>query len=391
MAKLGCADEYEAVIVDSFTQVPMKYLPWGSIRWQRRRNEISQASVDVPCGSGGIECCREIGGLEGWDQMLRIERNGEMVWDGPVTGWRTDPQGNLTIRAQDRFCFTYKRLVGAYRFLENRTPPAIIAQLLDDSDMANPNTTPYAWDYVLGSPGTERATREYLVERMERVYDCINEIIGSTTTGFYTTLLETTYLSEADIRYSLGDPLANAAPILSERTTIGRPAVDVDALNQATYTYVGVAGQGTNGFPIIVSNAVFFGRFLGSLLERGSAETRAVTQADATLIAARDAARYAGPDLNLEQIVLSPDFGSPTMAADLSNLLPGVVMSLRYDETCAFNVPIATYSESGGISTYNIEDAVEYVRLDLLDVSVSKAEEGIQETVSASCRSTIAT
>ncbi len=89
MATLAHPEEYEAIIVNSRTQLSMLHLPWSSITWQRVKNEVSVGQVTVAQANGGIECCGVIGGLFPWVQTLRIERNGEAVWDGPITGWST--------------------------------------------------------------------------------------------------------------------------------------------------------------------------------------------------------------------------------------------------------------------------------------------------------------
>lgn len=392
MASLSCPSEYEAVIVDSLTQLPLAYLPWASIKWDRRRNQISLATVVVAGVSGGIECCSFEEGLRGWSQMLRIERNGGVVWDGPIVGWSVSSgDGTLTIRAQDRFVLTQKRLVGVYRFLNAQTPNAIIQRLVSDAAIGNPTYDPYTLTVVSAGAEDERLTREYRVERVERVFDCIDEICQNSTTGYFSTLAGSTYVYEPTARVACGNVLAGGCLRLSEETTVGKPGVDVDCLGQITRFYAAASGQGVSGYPQIVVNNDFSGVYLSSLLEKGSAESRVGATADLTLLAARGAAENATPATTLERIRVNENFGSPMMLANLANLIPGAQVRIDFDGTCAFNVPFVEYSEAAGVSSHRSASSIAYARIDMIEFSVTRDGNGISEDVDLSLRPTIPT
>lgn len=386
MATLGCVETYECSIVNSRTQLPLLYLPWSSIRWQRVKNEVSVASVTVAQANGGIECCGVIGGLFPWSQMLRIERNGEVVWDGPVTGWASPPgTKDLTIRAHDRSALFFKRLLKIRRTLTAVTPYAAIRQVITDANIGNIAFDPYPITLATATPPAESVTRDYFVERLDRVYDVVRELTQNTVTGFFTTVAGTVYLDELTIADFLGRAYANKAPKISDATTLGPPGVDVDGLGMATVTYAGGAGQGVNGFPLIFSNNGNLNVFLSSTLEKASAEDRAVT--DLSLIAGRAAASSLAPSLTLEQIALGPDFGSEFMNADLSNLLPGAQFDVDYEETCALRLPVSEYREVAGVPGVAYAVEVPALRMDQLDVEVGRGSGGgIAETLKASCR-----
>src|SRR5262245_51016274 len=55
--------------------------PCSMVRWQRARDDISTAEVAVPT----TECCELLGDLRCVIHELHIERDGEVVWQGPIT------------------------------------------------------------------------------------------------------------------------------------------------------------------------------------------------------------------------------------------------------------------------------------------------------------------
>jgi hypothetical protein len=55
--------------------------PVESVRWERVRDDISTASCAIPTHT----CCQELGDLRTILHELHIERNGEIVWQGPIT------------------------------------------------------------------------------------------------------------------------------------------------------------------------------------------------------------------------------------------------------------------------------------------------------------------
>lgn len=393
MPSISTPEEYEAWIVDSRTQVPLLRLPWSQIQWQRIRNEVSTASVTVAQADGGFECCRALkvsGGLMGWENCLRIERNGAIVWDGPITGAsRTGNTGDLTLKAHDRFAVVMKRLVGVYRFL-NSTPNQIIRQLITDGAIGNISFDPYPITISSTATTVEAMTREFFVERLERIYDCIKEVCENSSTGYFSTVAGTVHTNEAVITNALGSHSSGKAITLSEQTTIGIPGIDADFLNMATVTYAGASGSGISGFLLRQTSIAAQNLFLNSILEQAAPSSRSGDDTDLSLIAGRAAAEHAAPQITVEQVQLAPTFGSEFLAADLSNLIPGVQFRVNYENTCAFDFPVAEYRESAGVPGLAYLLAIVGVRLDQLDVTVQRSEGGgIEEKVLASCRPVI--
>jgi hypothetical protein len=61
--------------------VPITELtPVESIRWERMRDDISTANCTIPTH----ECCEDLGNLRTILHELHIEREGVMVWEGPI-------------------------------------------------------------------------------------------------------------------------------------------------------------------------------------------------------------------------------------------------------------------------------------------------------------------
>jgi len=55
----------------------------AEVNWNRRLDDISEASVSIPIG--GESCCESLGLIEPWCHELHIFRNGEEVWTGVIT------------------------------------------------------------------------------------------------------------------------------------------------------------------------------------------------------------------------------------------------------------------------------------------------------------------
>lgn len=71
------------------------------IRWDRRLDDISEAEVVISL-SGSVDdtCCECLGDIEPWCHELHIERDGEVVWLGPITEVAYGFE-KVTIRAKD--------------------------------------------------------------------------------------------------------------------------------------------------------------------------------------------------------------------------------------------------------------------------------------------------
>lgn len=79
---LGCG-EHVGVIYERGGTVPVFDLEKPiSFDWERTRDDISLANVKVSAASG---CCDQLGGLQTGFHELHLFRDGDKVWEGPVT------------------------------------------------------------------------------------------------------------------------------------------------------------------------------------------------------------------------------------------------------------------------------------------------------------------
>lgn len=456
MGQLGQAWEYEAWLYDSKSFEPLTELPWSQLKWQRARNRITLGSAFVAEDDGGIECCGAIGGLRWWEQMLVIFRNGTDIWDGPVLGWSrpslTQPNAprGVTILAQDRMVLTMHRLVGANRTMPssfgNSIYTANLQQVMLDAGIGDPNLDPYEFivprynsgfddDFIVdvGLSGDQDffqnqaqaydMRRELKVDRLETVFSVIDEIV--TTGGLYYSMIgPTLHMNEMIVRAWLDDQvlpgdatattnyeeMARSRPRLDDASTYDVVGVQVDANSVATDFFVATAGQGENGFPQVGSAAIYGGIFLTSTLDLAVVNSSAYTEDPGLSVAENLAkathvlsvqAQYAAVEaataaVTLEQTRLGPGFGCEAMKDDLSNLIPGVLIDIDIESTCAFNVPITRldywYREftgplhdgAGYFLTPLAADAVRAAKLEQLDVTVTMTDNGLDEEVLAS-------
>jgi hypothetical protein len=397
MATLGVADEYEVFVVQSRTQSALVRLPFSSLKWQRARNRIAQHEVTIAADDGGLECCGNFGGLRAWSQMIQIVRDGAIVADGPIVGFHREPDtGNVTIRAMDRSAIMMKRIVAITR-IGLQSAGAHFYQLLADAQIGNLAFDPYPLNVPAAVPFLTEFDREYRAERLERVSDCIDELARNTNI-FFTCVGDTLYADELDMRHALGIPLlydslghvakSKARPVLNEATTINIPRVEYDGMDMISTAYVGGSNEGQSGAPIVGQSDYWSGRFVTGLLESGSMSTKAKSQSDVNAEALIRATEQATGVLTVEDILLSPEFGSEGMHGDLSNFLPGAWLDLGYQDTCTFMVPFAEVryeyrdlvvggqSVAGSALTPIVADRVSMVRIEQIDGELN--DEGVE-------------
>lgn len=112
---LGCAEEYVVIITARDLTTYAAEVNWSSISWSRSLDEISEASVTVPDVFGGLRCNIQLGSaIVPWRYGIRIERNGELVWAGPITSIERPVRNGsgtdyVTISASDKLVWTTRR------------------------------------------------------------------------------------------------------------------------------------------------------------------------------------------------------------------------------------------------------------------------------------------
>jgi len=113
--ELGCAREYKVELV--FVQVQNANgqalaapVQWGGeelrgvarVQWGRVANDVSEAVVTVSGAPDGAMCCSQIEKILPHAYELRIWRDGELVWEGPISqDVETSLGGDYVITARD--------------------------------------------------------------------------------------------------------------------------------------------------------------------------------------------------------------------------------------------------------------------------------------------------
>lgn len=393
MGFLGQASEYNVIISDAATLEPLAYLPWSSINWQRARNKITAGEAFISSEDLGVYQNGKplVSSLRTWNQLMRIERNGTIVWDGPVIGWgfaskriRGQDRFGLTIKAMDRWVISQKRLIGGdMTFLGSGfgaywpLPPAPLpipwgpfgggnvaymlmysAGLFDTpTDLPYPITLPGKDDFPSGI-GVKATTglpvvfpslpmeREWRTARLERLSDALEELSGF---GYlsYAQVVDKLWVHDEKIRNTLG--AKGSRPVLSENTAYSTLGLQVDGLDQITTAYTGRQGTGKSGFAVVkTANILPFANVVG-LLESGFILDNTFDRADNTdgayyppngdMQAQVQLYRRGVPAITIEQLPLAPTFGSATMNDDLSNLLPGQIVDLDFSEMSGLAIP----------------------------------------------------
>ena len=147
-------------------------------------DDISEASVTIPDRFGGVRCCAPFGGLVPWRFGLRIERDSQLVWDGPVVTIRRDPGdvSSITVAANDQLARFRKRFAALEsQNYTNLDAGEIFSAIIAGTALRSPER--------VGVPhprGPRRlsVTREVVARDFELAYDLISELFESALDGY---------------------------------------------------------------------------------------------------------------------------------------------------------------------------------------------------------------
>lgn len=105
---LGCGT-YRVFVYDRGGQVRRgEITPIARGVWERKRDDIS--SLVITTNGFGEDCCTLLSGLRSWMHELVVFRDGERVWEGPITriGYKV---GEVEIEAKDVMAYLYRRIM----------------------------------------------------------------------------------------------------------------------------------------------------------------------------------------------------------------------------------------------------------------------------------------
>jgi hypothetical protein len=414
MSAIGCAGEYVVQLERGASLVapteitleygqtlpdPLHILQWSSLSWQRVENGVAHAKVVLARDVFGRVCCNYP--LRGWDQHVGFYRDGVRVFGGPLVGWRRLPDGNIELAVNCLLAHAKKAYISDNRTFTATGVQQIISDLCSDIQDAlsqvapwyniNPSTVdPDAFAIYSGFIPQDRT---YAIAEMKTLYDVIAELASETGVSFSCGGLAVHYgLYEFD--------LGMARPSLDYSSTIGEPQITVDCLDVAEDVFIVSAAAGAGGYQSVVNAAIVgLPPYASDFILQTHAQPDSRLSSESLVVAGMSAAAAAlAPKVTIEQITLTPEFGSidgydnpgysfvdPGMDG-INDLMPGLIARWGYDGDCLNDIPvIIAFDPTDEITPlfYDFE-SFKHVRLVQVDVEVSKTDEGLSEVIRGS-------
>jgi hypothetical protein len=269
--RLGCADSYQVfvTVTDPLTLEPniVDAVGWSKIRWGRVLDDVSQASVQLPDQYGGVYCCAKYGGIRPWAYGLRIERNDQLVWTGPITSV-TRPSGDygtmpyLQVTAHDMLARFQKRLATRSDTLNftNTDAGVVLATIINET--ARISGTGDGFKFRAPSVWVGAGiTREIVAKEFEIAWDVLDSILSSAVDSYVLNGLLTTFepttgwwqVTEEDGEYIIPGPYHLDSGeliygLFTEASYKQRPGWSVSGQAQGNVAWVPGADSGDEGF-----------------------------------------------------------------------------------------------------------------------------------------------
>lgn len=398
MGDIGVPDSYDVWIRNSLgaytgSNPTHRVLAFTDIAWQRIMADVSVAQVTVPRSS--LRKGESFYYPTPWRDALVVFRNGYQVWSGPVLSWTRNGAGDLVISAKDAAVGMQKQYIGASRNYIDEEVSQVVAQILADAQVGVPGVAPvpmtigafYPLGFYPGSIGTSgfapldaAVTMQLDYRRFDRVWSVLSDL-ASKSLLYFCCANDHLYLNETGVRQQLGVG-DTGWPQLTDENVVGIPAVTCDGLDTITEvvrtadahetTFYGIDHVIDNinnmadpvyhelfhSGPLDYLDGVYLypdqdttpgynphlmppSAFLGGIHLQGSNEgSPATTSIDGYGVRAALGA-HAGPSVSVEQVQLSPTFSHPSLADDLSNLLPGTRFTIGFEDRSMFDIPFA--------------------------------------------------
>lgn len=286
------------------------------IRWDRRLDDISEAEIVVSL-SGSVDetCCECLGDIEPWCHELHIERDGEVVWLGPITeviyGFE-----KITIRAKDLLGWATVRI--ADDDIDFTTPADITTIALAVLTEAFNEDDPCILDYISATPAGGDPTGYFSEAFSATAFDQLEQL--SNIKLNYTVVGRTVILGGEDL------PLAPIAT-LTDDMILSEVVLTKSGLLQGNRWFVRYEGDmGGPGFGEVDKQCY-------GLIERLRPNDDGIqdaTTADEVAQAYADAVGTAPRLLELEEGARL----SPEAPWDIMDMVPGTRVDVALDRLC---------------------------------------------------------
>lgn len=307
MGLLGCPEEYQVAIYDRRGEIQRGEVEPSSLGWSRILDDTSEATISVP-KSG--RCCELLDVTYSWCNSVGIFRDGERVWEGPITGLEFTAEETI-ISARDVTQWLFRRLIRTLLDFTGTKAADLtaIAEALIRHGLApdDPNVLPYLRTLSSGIVGE----RKYAAES-GYVLDALREL-GRTGMD-WTALGRRIILS--------GETALARLPALSDEHFAGPLKIVEDGL--AAVTAATVLGKGVRGAAGGVETCGLLELLVTEeeILDQPSAQTEAEALVDSGWPPPVYVEVPDGTQLSAEAPV------------DINELVPGVVAPITSSRTC---------------------------------------------------------
>jgi hypothetical protein len=192
--RLGCAETYEVFITgnnpNTLEPEIIDAVGWENLEWSRVEDDVSTASITLPDQYGGLRCMVKYGGLRPWRHGIRIERDGVLVWQGPVTTI-SRPTGSsgrlpeLRVTASDLFARYMKRLATQdYTFsVTNEDAGSFFRRIAADTAIIPGRHNGFNLPIPTFAAGTS-ISREVVYRDFEFAWDVLKGLFDSAVDGY---------------------------------------------------------------------------------------------------------------------------------------------------------------------------------------------------------------
>lgn len=309
---LGCGSHRAFIQTRGGSSVLVE-LPWETLSYSRKLDEISDASVSIgQAGFSDEECCWALSTLQAWEHELSIWRDDEEVWVG-VVGDPTYTNNGTTIPARDLFAWFERRFLPADRTFRATDLGTIFSTLAGDVLAVENSMTITVNVSGVGVIGD----RDVFSADRPRAADTLRELTRSAID--WTMLLRELKgggeeVPTGDLGTFINDNLIDASLVIRGSLAATSVAVIGSSSGTAHNPIVGTAGVGVDADLGLVQSA--FSE--SEILDANSASYAAEAHYEQLRI----------PPLYLDA-TLDPDTG-----VDFGNLVPGARVDVVADVGC---------------------------------------------------------
>lgn len=376
--QLGCADEYECFITGPDYEDRIDAVRFSSLDWERVLDDTSAANVSLPDEFGGASCIARFGGLKPWRYGLTIERDGRVVWRGPVTSVKRRA-GGIQVGAHDVFARFKMRLatrVDSLRFVNNDA-----GQMFSDVLNTYARVIYDQWEFPVPQVVTGvGVTRNVVAREFNKAWDVVKDLLDSSIDAYviagcpvvFQPQVGWVYVGALGEQYYLaGEHTAGGELVyglFTEESFTEIPDWSINGFQQANASWVAGADSGQAGFR-----------------KYWTSDVATLWPEDSILDVVETTGMYRASEGEAEP----PDSVFQRRADSLVMLraqAPAVVESVSLTQTAPVNVD---HLRPGSIWRMDIWDAgwgqlLQAARLKRVKVEVSADSGGVTESVSAS-------